>query len=167
MFRLFAFFALVTSAVTALPSIHPVTTSVAGLKEPMASAALQVRGGGAVAPEVYVKTVSVVAGIYCVQLFLTPKMFQDMHFEGEADNMHEFHMRGTVAHIVPLIYAISKLDADMAAKVSFWWMLSIGLMYPWNAKFGYLTKTWERKQFHIVPEVLFVILTITGALAAF
>ena len=64
-----------------------------------------------------------------------------------------------------LIVAYLMLNAttEVAAKAGFALALGIGIIYPFNAKFGYLTPDLPVKYpMHYVPEALMAILTLTG-----
>jgi len=44
------------------------------------------------------------------------------------------------------------------------WITAVGILYPWNAKFGYLSSQDAKYPMHYVPEVLIAGFVVMGAL---
>ena len=75
----------------------------------------------------------------------------------------EFWIRGSAISIFAVCYLMMFAPTAVAAKAAFGVSLGIGVLYPWNAKFGYLTPNLPLKYpMHYVPELLMLGLTLAG-----
>ena len=68
-----------------------------------------------------------------------------------------------------LIVAMQSLPQETNLQIATAVSAGIGLIYPWNAKFGYLTdgKLPTKYPMHYVPEVLMTVLTGAGLYCLF
>jgi len=140
------------SALELKPSVKPSVT------------ALRLRGG-MLSPDTYVKATVGVFGLYGAQMLLVPDKMVTDHFDEAPTEMTKFWIRGQSATIFSLCYALTQLPTKIAVKVCTAFSVGIGLLYPWNAKFGYLQKMPVKYPMHYVPEVLMAALSISGLLA--
>ena len=100
-----------------------------------------------------------------VHILQPGKMVTD-HFDAEATDLMKFWIRGESVSIFGLCYCILQLESSLAVKVALATSAAVGVLYPWNAKFGYITSGLPTKYpMHYVPEVLMAVLTVAGALA--
>ena len=75
----------------------------------------------------------------------------------------EFWIRGHGVSALIIAYLMMNASTDVAAKAGFALALGIGIIYPFNAKFGYLTPDLPVKYpMHYVPEALMATLTLAG-----
>ena len=78
----------------------------------------------------------------------------------------EFWIRGESVSILSMCYLLTKVPSDVGVKVALAASVCIGILYPWNAKFGYLTPGLPLKYpMHYVPETLMLGLSVAGLLA--
>ena len=83
-----------------------------------------------------------------------------------AHNASPFWIRGESVSILGMCYLLTKVPAEIGVKVALAASVSIGILYPWNAKFGYLTPGLPViYPMHYVPEALMLTLTVAGVLA--
>ena len=163
MLRAIAFCALVaTSTATAL-SPKPQTLPVLRTKNTVLCNALELRGGGIVPQDGYVKASMVIYAVYALQFFGIPKKFIADHFTQEPDDLHIFLARGSGLAIAFGAWAMSKLSADVSFLPILIYNVLVGLVYPWNA--AYISKLPVKYPMHYVPEVLMAALSIAGLLA--
>ena len=100
-------------------------------------------------------------------LFRPQAMVTD-HFNAPCTPMTEFWIRGSSTSLLGLCYAISQMPVSQAVPICAATSFAVGVIYPWNAKFGYLTKGLPVKYpMHYVPEVLMAVLSALGAYFAF
>ena len=78
------------------------------------------------------------------------------HFNIESSPLMAFWIRGMAVPMLGFTYLLGKISTADAAKVSAYFNLAIGLIFPWNAAF---ISKFDTKPFHRVPEVLFLLLT--------
>ena len=100
-------------------------------------------------------------------LVVPGKMVTD-HFETPSTPMLDFWIRGQSVSLGGLCYALTLLPTDISVKLALASTVAIGLLYPYNAKFGYLTGAGfpvVKYPMHYVPEVLMAGMAIAGALA--
>jgi hypothetical protein len=153
--------ALRVSPTTPMPIIKPVKTMPA-------DKALKLRGGSIVPADTYVKVFAGVFGLYALQMLAMPGKMVTDHFEAEATALTNFWIRGESVSLFALCYAVTQLPTDLAVKICTLSSLAIGILYPWNAKFGYLLGSGFpalKYPMHYVPEVLMLVLTAAGFLA--
>ena len=85
--------------------------------------------------------------------------------------MTEFWIRGSSVGFFGLIYAIHKLPLEDAVDISLGTTVATALLYPYNAKFGILSKGLPLKYDgfpnHYVPEVMMGALAVAGCIAKF
>ena len=85
--------------------------------------------------------------------------------------MTEFWIRGSSVGFFGLIYAIHKLPLEDAVDISLATTVATALLYPYNAKFGILSKGLPLKYDgfpnHYVPEVLMASVAALGFFVKF
>ena len=93
-----------------------------------------------------------------------PKKMVFDHFKNKTVNvMTEFWIRGQSCAWLGLVYAVHKLPQSEQLPICTGVALACGILYPWNAKYGYLSKGLKVKYpMHYVPEVLMAVLTVGG-----
>ena len=75
----------------------------------------------------------------------------------------EFWIRGSAISIFAVCYLMMSVSTAVAAKAALFVSVGIGILYPWNAKFGYLTPNLPLKYpMHYVPELLMLSLSVAG-----
>jgi len=116
-------------------------------------------------PSLYVKAGSAIFGVYGIQMLLVPSNMMTDHFDAPATKYTDFWIRGQAASLGSLIYCLQNMKAELAAKAMLGLSLGIAILYPFNAKFGYLSQLEVKYPMHYVPEVLMAGMTIAGVLA--
>jgi len=116
-------------------------------------------------PSLYVKAGSFVFGTYGLQMLVMPKNMQTDHFDAPATKYTDFWIRGQAASIATIVYCLQNMESKAAAKALLGLSAGIALLYPFNAKFGYLSKLEVKYPMHYVPEALMLGLTVAGVLA--
>ncbi|EOD18858.1 hypothetical protein EMIHUDRAFT_209479 [Emiliania huxleyi CCMP1516] len=120
-------------------------------------------------PSLYVKAGSFIFGAYGVQMLLVPSNMMTDHFEAHicapATKYTDFWIRGQSVSIATVVYCMTKLPEDVAAKALLGLSAGIAVLYPFNAKFGYLSSLEVKYPMHYVPEALMLGLTVAGVLA--
>ena len=115
----------------------------------------------------YVKACFGAYGVYAVQMLFTPEKMVTDHFDSPATPMTTFWIRGHAVTIGALCYTATLLPTADAVKLGAGLSLGIGLLYPWNAKFGYITPGLPVKYpMHYFPELLMLALTAAGGYLA-
>ena len=82
--------------------------------------------------------------------------------------MLKFWLRGQSVSLGGLCYCLTQLPTELAVKVALATAVLIGVLYPFNAKFGYLTGEGfptVKYPMHYVPEALMLGMIVAGALA--
>ncbi|KAJ1480051.1 hypothetical protein T484DRAFT_1627637, partial [Baffinella frigidus] len=104
---------------------------------------------------------------YALQMLLIPSRMMTDHFSGSSSPMLEFWIRGSSsAAMFTTAYALMKLPSEEAHKLALAWVVATGVIYPWNAKLGYIQSGLKPKYpMHYVPEILMLGLTVMGVLA--
>ena len=64
-----------------------------------------------------------------------------------------------------VIYCLQNMESKVAAKAMLGLSAAIALLYPFNAKFGYLSQLEVKYPMHYVPEALMLGLTVAGVAA--
>lgn len=78
----------------------------------------------------------------------------------------EFWIRGASVGFGGMAYLMTLIDTEKAVQVGTAASFAIGVLYPWNAKYGYLTPGLKLKYpMHYVPEFLMLGLTLGGVAA--
>jgi hypothetical protein len=155
---LFAFAVSTTAAVHAPKAVvatHPVATSL--------TAALNVRGGGVVDGDMYVKGVQGAIVVYGVLSASMPALMVTMHFKDAATEQTDYWIRGMGLYMIATAYLLGK-SGDDAVKIGLVISFLTGVILPWNAKFGYASKL-NTKPIHLFPELLLLGYTVAGLLA--
>jgi len=116
-------------------------------------------------PALYVKAGSAIFGLYGVQMLVMPANMMTDHFSAPATKYTDFWIRGQSVSLGALIYCLQHLEATIAAKAMLGLSAGIAFLYPFNAKFGYLSQLEVKYPMHYVPEVLMAGMTIAGVLA--
>ena len=99
-------------------------------------------------------------------LFVPQKMVTD-HFDAPATPLLQFWIRGSSCAFLGLVYTLyTKVPVAEALPIATAVSFACGALYPWNAKFGYLSPGLPTKYpMHYVPEVLMAVLTGLGIAA--
>lgn len=71
-------------------------------------------------------------------LFVPSNMMTD-HFDAPATKYTDFWIRGQSATLATLLYCMKNMEAEVAAKAMLGLSAGIAILYPFNAKFGYLS----------------------------
>lgn len=117
--------------------------------------------------EMYVKGFVGIFGLYGLQMLAMPAKMVTDHFDAPATPLLTFWIRGQSVSLLGLCYTVTKLSTPEAVKVAAATSLAIGVLYPWNAKFGYLTPGLPVKYpMHYVPEILMFALSAAGGYLA-
>merc|ERR1711935_183896 len=117
-----------------------------------------------VEPELFIKIFCGVMGMYGLQMLLVPGKMVTDHFDAPATPMVQFWIRGSSSAFLTIVYLfLFKLSTEDAVPVATAMSFVVGAVYPWNAKFGYLSPGLPTKYpMHYVPEVLMAVLTGLG-----
>jgi len=135
------------------------------------AAVLAVPRGGAMSidADAYIKATQIFYGVYSLIMLLIPGQMVTLHFDEPAPNtMCKFWIRGSAAGYAVLTYLLGQID-DAATVVKACIVLNVagGVLYAWNAKFGYLLQgdSFKAKKTHLFPELAFLALSIAGFFA--
>ena len=129
------------------------------------SAAPEPAGAGALA-EIFVYAYTALFGLYTLMFLFTPGKMVTDHFDAPATPMLKFWIRGSSFGFITMLYLINLVETEEAVEVGTVSAFLCGLLYPWNAKFGYLSPGLPTKYpMHYVPEVLMAVLTGLGIAA--
>jgi len=113
--------------------------------------------------ETYVKAYLGIFGLYGLQMLAVPGKMVTDHFDAPATPLLKFWIRGESVSMLGLCYAVSLLSTEQALPICAMTSLAIGILYPWNAKFGYISEGLPVKYpMHYVPEVLMAVLSAAG-----
>ena len=120
-----------------------------------------------VEPELFIKIFCVVMGMYGLQMLAVPAKMVTDHFDAPATPLLQFWIRGSSCAFLTIVYLVKfKLATEDAVPVALAMSVACGALYPWNAKFGYLSPGLPTKYpMHYVPEVLMAVLTGLGIAA--
>ena len=86
--------------------------------------------------ETYVKAWSLCFGAYAAQMLLIPGKMVTDHFEAPDTPMLKFWIRGQAVSLFGMVYLLNKVDTDTALVTATASAAAIGILYPYNAKFG-------------------------------
>ena len=127
------------------------------------SAAPEPAGGGLA--EIFVYAYTALFGLYTLMFLFTPGKMVTDHFDAPATPMLKFWIRGSAFGFITMLYLINRVETEEAVKVGTASAFLCGVLYPWNAKFGYATdgKLPVKYPMHYVPELLMTGLTAFGA----
>ncbi|CAH0377920.1 unnamed protein product [Pelagomonas calceolata] len=120
-----------------------------------------------VEPELFIKIFCVVMGMYGLQMLAVPAKMVTDHFDAPATPLLQFWIRGSSCAFLTIVYLVKfKLATEDAVPVALAMSVACGALYPWNAKFGYLSPGLPTKYpMHYVPEVLMLALSCLGIAA--
>ncbi len=120
-----------------------------------------------VEPELFIKVFCVIMGMYGLQMLAVPAKMVTDHFDAPATPLLQFWIRGSSCAFLTIVYLVKfKLATEDAVPVALAMSVACGALYPWNAKFGYLSPGLPTKYpMHYVPEVLMAVLTGLGIAA--
>ena len=141
------------------------TTAVTS--SPATLAALQVRGGGMVPGDAYVKFFVATSVIYGLQCLLMPGSMTTMHYEAQSSQITEFWLRGMSVMMFTAAFLMTQVDTELATKVGVIANIAISVLLPWNGKFKWIAggPGAATKPIHLFPELLLLVQTATGLLA--
>ena len=110
-------------------------------------------------PELFIKIFCVVMGMYGLQMLAVPAKMVTDHFDAPATPLLQFWIRGSSCAFLTIVYLVKfKLATEDAVPVALAMSVACGALYPWNAKFGYLSPGLPTKYpMHYVPEVLMAV----------
>ena len=117
-----------------------------------------------VEPELFIKVFCVVMGMYGLQMLAVPAKMVTDHFDAPATPLLQFWIRGSSCAFLGLVYTLyTKVPVAEALPIATAVSFACGALYPWNAKFGYISPGLPVKYpMHYVPEILMVALTVLG-----
>ena len=94
-------------------------------------------------------------GMYGLQMLAVPAKMVTDHFDAPATPLLQFWIRGSSCAFLTIVYLVKfKLATEDAVPVALAMSVACGALYPWNAKFGYLSPGLPTKYpMHYVPEV--------------
>jgi len=116
-------------------------------------------------PSLYVKAGSAIFGVYGLQMLFVPSNMMTDHFDAPATKYTDFWIRGQSATLATLLYCMKNMEAEVAAKAMLGLSAGIAILYPFNAKFGYLSNLEVKYPMHYLPEALMLGMTVAGVLA--
>ena len=139
-------------------------------------------------PSLYVKAGSAIFGVYGVQMLVMPSTMMTDHFHAPSTKYTDFWIRGHAATVATVVYCMQQMESEAAAKAMLGLSAAIALLYPFNAKFGYLSQLEVKcarrpptalhglrhhqltlvriaDPMHYVPEALMLGLTVAGICA--
>ena len=129
---------------------------------------------GAISPSQFVTAYCFIFGVYGLQMLLTPDKMTTQFFKTPATPMLRFWVRGfsvTVFAICFALYKLASFDATLAAQIAVASTAGTAIFYPFNAKFGLLSKNLPLKYDgfpnHYVPEVLMASVAALGFFVKF
>eukprot|EP00961_Rhodomonas_salina_P085217 1144163-Rhodomonas_salina.2 len=88
---------------------------------------------------VFVQMFTFAMGIYALIMLVKPSKMVTDHFPSPSSPMIEFWIRGQSVVWGISLGAIYHLPPHLAHKFALVMTLGVGILYPWNAKFGYLS----------------------------
>ena len=91
-------------------------------------------------PSLYVKAGSAIFGVYGVQMLVMPSTMMTDHFHAPSTKYTDFWIRGHAATVATVVYCMQQMESEAAAKAMLGLSAAIALLYPFNAKFGYLSQ---------------------------
>ena len=94
------------------------------------------------------------------QMLAMPSKMVTDHFDAPATSLMSFWIRGQSVSLLGLSYCVTQLPAEQGVLVSAVSSFAIGVLYPWNAKFGYINKD-------LPGELLMLPATVRGRLSCF
>ncbi|GMH51471.1 hypothetical protein TrRE_jg1561, partial [Triparma retinervis] len=106
-----------------------------------------------ISTETYVKAFALIFGVYGLQMGLVPGKMVTDHFEAPATPLLKFWIRGQSVSLIGMCYLLTQVPSDKGALIGTIASFAVGVLYPWNAKFGYITPGLPVKYpMHYVPE---------------
>lgn len=119
-------------------SVEPRVAAPAAKKavSPLAAEkALELRGGGVVPQGIYIKTLSVLFGMYGAGMILAPTMVQEDNFVVEATPFVNMIWRGTGIFLFSYLFCLNNLAPDLAVKVALISTAALAAAVPYYGKF--------------------------------
>ena len=114
----------------------------------------------------YVKIWAVMMIGYAAQMLLIPANMVTDHWDIPSTPGMEFWIRGASVGFGCTAYLLTKVDTETAVKVATFASIAIAVLYPFNVKFGLITKDMPLKYpWHYVPEGIMATLSLLGVLA--
>jgi len=120
-----------------------------------------------ISPETYIILWSIPMLGYTLMMFLTPGKIVTDNFNYDPDSMTKFWIRGaSPAWFMVLITMNFLVEPDVGVKIGTLMSLIMGILFPYNAKFGYFTGGSLPRKYpmHYFPEILMPTLLILGIL---
>ena len=120
----------------------------------------------------YCTLFTAVFGMYGTMMLAAPAKMVTDHFDAPATPMTEFWIRGSAVALVGLCYCIKTGNSQEMFDVALLATIAVALLYPFNAKFGYLTNGKLPTKYtgfpnHYVPEALMTFLISVGLYTKF
>ena len=114
----------------------------------------------------YVKIWAFMMVGYAAQMLLIPANMVTDHWDIPSTPGMEFWIRGASVGFGCTAYLLTKVDTETAVKVATFASIAIAVLYPFNVKFGLITKDMPLKYpWHYVPEGIMATLSLLGVLA--
>ena len=111
--------------------------------------------------EQYVQAWGAVFGVYALLMLLAPEKMVSDHFNAKCTPMTAFWIRGQSVAWASTSYLLQKIDTADAVDFGLLAIIATALLYPYNAKFGLISKKMPVKYTgfpnHYVPEVLMTV----------
>ena len=108
--------------------------------------------------EQYVQAWGAVFGVYALLMLLAPEKMVSDHFKAKCTPMNAFWIRGQSVSVAATAYLLQKIPTAEAVDFGLLITAAIAILYPFNAKFGLISKNMPVKYTgfpnHYVPEVL-------------
>ena len=108
--------------------------------------------------EQYVQAWGAVFGVYALLMLLVPEKMVSDHFKAKCTPMNAFWIRGQSVSVAATAYLLQKIPTAEAVDFGLLITAAIAILYPYNAKFGLISKNMPVKYTgfpnHYVPEVL-------------
>lgn len=108
--------------------------------------------------EQYVQAWGAVFGVYALLMLLAPEKMVSDHFKAKCTPMNAFWIRGQSVSVAATAYLLQKIPTAEAVDFGLLITAAIAILYPYNAKFGLISKNMPVKYTgfpnHYVPEVL-------------
>ena len=111
--------------------------------------------------EQYVQAWGAVFGVYALLMLLAPEKMVSDHFNAKCTPMTAFWIRGQSVAWASTSYLLQKIPVGDAVDFGLLAIIATALLYPYNAKFGLISKKMPVKYTgfpnHYVPEVLMTV----------
>merc|ERR1712230_208929 len=90
--------------------------------------------------EQYVQAWGAVFGVYALLMLLVPEKMVSDHFKAKCTPMNAFWIRGQSVSVAVTAYLLQKIPTAEAVDFGLLITAAIAILYPYNAKFGLISK---------------------------